>query len=374
MSTNNAVALADFCTVVQGGRHKLSGNDFVPKGYPAYGAGGMNGYLPVREFDRAAVVLSSIGARCGKCFYADGEWTSLANTQVILPDPAKADTRFLWHQLNDEARWPRSGTAQPFIKPSDVKAHCVFLPPLTEQRRIATILDEAYALRAKRRTTLAQLDDVTLAVFVEMFGDLEPSTCKWPSRSFEDIAADTRIGLVRAAEELSPEHPYPYLRMNAIGLRANIDLSSATRTLATDAEVAAYSLRYGDFLFNTRNSRELVGKTALFRSDDRYLFNNNIMRIRFQHGVKPDYVLTAMQTPAMKRALETKKSGTTSVFAVYWKDLKTLRVPLPPPERQAEFARCVQQMQEVVGRFLASAASLDTFFASVQHRAFRGEL
>jgi type I restriction enzyme S subunit len=94
----------------------------------------MNGFLPDYEFDEPAVVLSAIGARCGKCFFAEGKWASLANTQVIFPDPARADAKFLWYQLNDERRWHRSGTGQPFIKPADVKAQRVVLPPLPEQR------------------------------------------------------------------------------------------------------------------------------------------------------------------------------------------------------------------------------------------------
>ena len=93
--------LQEFCRIIQGGRSGLSGNDFVPEGVPAYGAGGLNGYLPTHEFDEPAVILSSIGARCGKCFYAEGKWASLANTQLIFPDTTKADVRFLWIQLND---------------------------------------------------------------------------------------------------------------------------------------------------------------------------------------------------------------------------------------------------------------------------------
>ena len=96
--------LEQFCEIVQGGRHKLSGNDFVKSGYPAYGAGGMNGYLATFEFDESAVILSSIGARCGKCFYVEGRWSSLANTQVIFPDKNECDAKFLWYQLNDEKR------------------------------------------------------------------------------------------------------------------------------------------------------------------------------------------------------------------------------------------------------------------------------
>ena len=182
--------LQEFCRIIQGGRSGLSGNDFVPEGIPAYGAGGLNGYLPIHEFDEPAVILSSIGARCGKCFYAEGKWASLANTQLIFPDATKADVRFLWIQLNDESRWHRSGTGQPFIKPSDVKAHRVLLPPLVEQRRIAEVLDRAEALRAKRRAALAQLDSLTQSLFLDLFGDPATNPKGWPKRSLGDVARE----------------------------------------------------------------------------------------------------------------------------------------------------------------------------------------
>lgn len=165
---NSKTPLEEFCKIVQGGRLKLSGNDFVDSGYPAYGAGGLNGYLPTAEFGQEAVILSAIGARCGKCFYVKGEWTSLANTQLIFPDSMKADAKFLWYQLNDEKRWPRNGAGQPFIKPSDVKRHLVHLPPLDEQRRIAAILDQADSLRRKRRELISKLTKIPKVLFANL--------------------------------------------------------------------------------------------------------------------------------------------------------------------------------------------------------------
>jgi type I restriction enzyme S subunit len=53
------------------------------------------------------------------------------------------------------------------------------LPPLPEQRRIAEVLDRAEALRAKRRAALAQLDSLTQAIFMEMFGDPATNPKGW---------------------------------------------------------------------------------------------------------------------------------------------------------------------------------------------------
>ena len=74
-ATNGQVSRLDaVCKIVQGGRHKLSGKHFIEEGgYPAYGAGGHNGNLPSFEFDEPAIVLSAIGARCGKCFQPSGK-------------------------------------------------------------------------------------------------------------------------------------------------------------------------------------------------------------------------------------------------------------------------------------------------------------
>ena len=179
--------LANVARVVQGGRHGLSGNHFVPEGYPAYGAGGLNGYLATYEFDEPAVVLSAIGARCGKCFPASGKWSSLANTQVILPDPAKVDARFLWYQLNDELSWPRAGTAQPFIKPLTVKTRKVYLPPLPEQRRIADILDRADAVRRKRKQAIALTEELLRSTFLEMFGDPVSNPKGWAVKTLDKL-------------------------------------------------------------------------------------------------------------------------------------------------------------------------------------------
>ncbi|MEI6747154.1 MAG: restriction endonuclease subunit S [Methylococcaceae bacterium] len=64
-----------------------------------------------------------------------------------------------------------AGAAQPNISSNQLENIKIPLPPLPQQRRIAAILDQADALRAKRREALAQLDKLTQSIFIEMFGD-----------------------------------------------------------------------------------------------------------------------------------------------------------------------------------------------------------
>lgn len=136
------VRLCEVSMTVAGGRLGLTKErNYQSSGVPAFSAAGQDGYVAKAEFENTdAVVLSSVGANCGRCFLAEGSWTTLANVQAIVTTP-RVSARFLHRRVNQDGYWPRSGSAQPFIKPSDIGQCWVSLPPLAEQRQIAEILD-----------------------------------------------------------------------------------------------------------------------------------------------------------------------------------------------------------------------------------------
>jgi type I restriction enzyme S subunit len=125
---------------VDWGNTSLTKAIYRPFGFPAYSAAGQDGYVEFYEHEDEAVVVSAIGARCGKCFYAKGKWTAIKNTIIIRANPTVSDTSFLFYYLDDESKWPRSGSGQPFIGIGKAKQVSVPLPPLPEQRKIAHIL------------------------------------------------------------------------------------------------------------------------------------------------------------------------------------------------------------------------------------------
>ena len=100
------------------------------------------------------------------------------------------DEGFLFHLLPKELKKIEDTTAFVTVKHLSVKGIRdidIALPPLPEQRRIAAILDQADALRAKRREALAHLDSLTQAIFIEMFGDPVTNSKRLPTKSLNQI-------------------------------------------------------------------------------------------------------------------------------------------------------------------------------------------
>ena len=348
MTFPTCTPLVDVCKIVQGGRHKLSGNDFVSQGFPAYGAGGLNGFLPSFEFERNAIVLSSIGARCGKCFYVEGRWSSLANTQIILPDPKRADARFLWFQLNDEARWPRSGTAQPFIKPSDVKLHRVYLPPIAEQRRIVTILNQADALRAKRRAALAQLDEMAQAIFLGMFGDVKKNERGWTTRPLVDFCFPKQWPTITSQQLLSSGYPV-YGANGQIGFYS--DFNHKTPTVLVTCRGATC----GTVNISPPNCYVTGNAMALDELD------TDLLEIR--------YLATALRW----RGLSDVISGSAQP-QITRQSLAPVKLAVPPLNLQHLYRGKVEAIDSLRLSYTTAIIETSALFSSLQHRAFTGAL
>ena len=112
--------------------------------FPAFSASGQDVWIAEPAYTNPGIVLSAVGARCGKTFKADGAWGVVANTHCLFPlNDSSRD--FLWYLTNQEDWWERGGTAQPFIKVSETLARNWAFPPPSEQTAIATFLDHETA-------------------------------------------------------------------------------------------------------------------------------------------------------------------------------------------------------------------------------------
>lgn len=116
-----------------------------PDLFPGFSASGQDVWVPEAHYDEPGIVVSAVGARCGKAFKADGRWTAIANTHVLLPRSG-FDRDLLWWLFNDESFWIRGGSAQPYVQFEASLEQLITLPEsLSAQHVVAAFLDRETA-------------------------------------------------------------------------------------------------------------------------------------------------------------------------------------------------------------------------------------
>ena len=109
--------------------------------YPAYSASGQDVWLPDYMYEGNALIISAVGARCGKVFLASGKWGLCANTHVLFVNEEKSRIKFLYYILNNENWWKKGGSAQPFVLVNDSLNQEIYLPGLAQHDLIVSKID-----------------------------------------------------------------------------------------------------------------------------------------------------------------------------------------------------------------------------------------
>jgi type I restriction enzyme S subunit len=274
----------------------------------------------------------------------------------------------------------KSGTTVDSLDFDRLKDRAIQLPPRAEQRRIVTKLDELTARLARARAeldrTILLASNLRAAVLRSYFSG--EATQNWPRVMIEEILTEGLIGLVRSKEEQQSTGT-PYVRMNHYDLEGRWNVDKLTYVSCTKDEIQRFSLRQGDVLFNTRNSVELVGKVAIWPGgNESFVYNNNLLRMRFREGVFAEFLGRYMMSPPFKEALAQHKSATTSVAAIYQRSLYKLLVPLPSLEQQRDIVLRIEAASARADRLEAEGVRvrvlLDRLESAILARAFKGEL
>lgn len=255
------------------------------------------------------------------------------------------------------------------------------LPPLPEQQRILSILDEAFAAIAKAKANAEQNLKNAKELFESYLqGVFEKKSDGWEEKKFEELIQKNQIGLIKSTKEQGDDKPYRYLKMDSITSDNNLIHDRYVYVDADKSELEKYTLNEGDFLFNTRNSYELVGKTCVFTpiDDKPTLFNNNIMRVVFKKDISSRFINYAFSSELVKERLQKLKSGTTSVVGIYYKGLRNLKIPVIKYEEQQTIVRQLDTLraetQKLEAVYQKKIADLEELKKSILQKAFNGEL
>ncbi len=299
---------------------------------------------------------------------------------VIRPRADKLDGRYTHHflrldrvRLAGERRMTGSG-GQRRVPENYLAKLEIPLPPLAEQRRIAEVLDRAEALRAKRRAALDQLDALTQSLFLDLFGDPATNPKGWPLVQLGDQT--TKIG--SGSTPTGGETAY---RAEGISLIRSLNVRDGEFTFKDLAHIsdeqasklAGVIVEQNDILLNITGA----SVARVCRAPSSVLparVNQHVCIIRPKptlNAVFLEQFLLAEQTK--RRLLRIGGAGATRE-AITKAQIEVFEAICPPVLLQREFARRVTAVEKLKTAQRASLAELDALFATLQHRAFRGEL
>ena len=143
-------------------------------------------------------------------------------------------------------------------------------------------------------------------------------------------------------------------------------------------EITKYSLQHNDILFNRTNSPELVGKTAIYKSEQAAIYAGYLIRVRCTELLNPDFLTYCLNSPQGRHYCWQVKSDGVSQSNINAKKLAAFEFGLPPVEEQTEIVRRVEQLfafaDQLEARVAAAQERIDKLTQSILAKAFRGEL
>ncbi len=331
--------------------------------------------LKIFPKDTVVFAKSGMSAKVGRVYKLRQDCHVVSHLAAILPS-AEVDSSYLnhWFQYSPPSRLI-DNEAYPSIKTSALERIEIPLPSLSEQRRIAAILDKAAVLRAKRREVVGKLDQLLQSVFLDMFGDSVTNPKEWPDQACLADMASICSGITKGRRTSEAVREVPYLAVANVQDRY-LKLETIKTIEATQVEIDRYRLVANDLLLTEGGDPDKLGRGALWNASiPDCIHQNHVFRVRVTSDlVNPIYLNWLIGSARGKRYFLGVAKQTTGIASINMTQLKKFPLLIPPVERQNKFATIVSTMELQQQRQIKFRSTSDLFFQSLQQRAFAGTL
>lgn len=298
---------------------------------------------------------------------------ALLNQRVckITPNHETLDKNFLYHFLQKELDKIHATTDVVTVKHLSVKKIQdikIRLPSLKEQKRIAAILDKADAIRQKREQAIKLADDFLRAKFLEMFGTPANNIHRFPKGTIRDLVDSVNYGTSAKASIDSGE--YPILRMGNITYQGRWDFTDLKYLDLSVKEKDKYLVKEGDLLFNRTNSKELVGKTAVYEEDRPIAFAGYLIRVRPNSIGNNYYISGYLNSIHGKITLMNMCKSIVGMANINAQELQNIEILIPPKHLQDEYEIIYKKIKKGLSIYDKSAMQLQLLASNLSNKYF----
>ena len=298
------------------------------------------------------IYVALSGATTGKIGILESDERHVINQRVgvIRRKDDKVPQQFIKYFLmrqTDRIMQEASGCAQPNISPKQIAQYEVPRLSKTEMYEISTILDMLSNVITQRKDEIQKLEALIKARFVELFGDLMENPLGWPVMTIADVSTFLKSGLSRKLSD--DDIGLPVIRSGNIqdGQFIFDDVKYWYIDDPQGANTKDYILNDGDVLVNFINSSSQIGKTAIYRDTGRdCIYTTNIFRMKLADNCNEYYYNWFAMSDYYYRHLQSIIQPAVNQASFTTVNFLKLPIPLPPKEKQGEFADFVKQVDK----------------------------
>lgn len=302
-------------------------------------------------------------------------YTNEAIAAFIIKDHLKLDTKFLFYVLKsvDHSIGSNKAVMGKTLNKEQLKKIEIPLPPIEDQKRIVNILDQADALRQKRKQTIGLLDDYLNTTFLEMFGDPNLNNKGWKYDSVKNIThafSDGPFG-----SNLKTEHytnsGVRVIRLGNIGINKFLDHDKYYISESHYQTIKKHSCLPGDILVATLGDPNL---RACIQPNNIPIAVNKadclLCRPNIKH-VLPEYLCHLLNLPSILHKVSNLIHGQTR-NRISSGQLKEITIPIPPIELQQKYLIIAKKIEAVKQIMLTQSEELENQFQALMQKAFKG--
>jgi len=338
----------------------------------------IKGYTPLRNGDLLFAKITPCMEN-GKIAVADGLKNRLgfASTEFhvirfgrnVIPDFYRY--YLLWEKIRKQAEKNMTGSAgQKRVPTSFIQNLVVPVPPPETQRKIVAILEKAEATQRLRAEADALMQQQSISLFNNMFGDPVSNRMKWEVRKLGELAT---IKDVDHKMPIGVEEGIYYISTKDFHSLDSIDFSGAKKISEHDFQQLSKKIepKYGDIIYSRYGT---IGEVRLVPKDVKFQISYSLCIIRLEKDViKLKFLYYLLKNPNFLRyALSKKRSSAIPDLGL--NEIKQFNIIVPPLPLQQEFLNSIKKYEILLQSQKLSASQIELMNASLFNRAFNGKL
>ena len=347
--------------------------------YPAYGANGVKNRTNRYLCDERGIVVGRKGS-AGEVNLTEEKYWPLDVTYYVTFDRTQYDLMFLFYCLQSLNLTSLAKGVKPGINRNDVYALEISVPPLSEQQRIVSILDEAFAgidaAIENTKRNLANARELFESYLSNIFSPKGDVLKDIPAVSIEKVCESIVDCLNRTAPTVDEITPFKMIRTtNVRNRRVSLDNVKHVTEETYQKWTRRQTPRQGDVLL-TREAP--MGEVGMIETDEPVFLGQRIVSYRADPAQLDNYFLFfALQSSDLQNQIKAYASGST-VQHMRVPDTKELILRLPPIDTQkkivADLNKVLLSSELLETRYQQKLDRLTELKQSIMQKAFSGEL